>query len=303
MFGETYGCKELQRASERYIHTHFTAVASEDEFKTLLTKDFLVTLLRSENLNIDCEFQVLEIAINWILSDVTERRKHIFDLMAHIRFPIISQSQLDNYLDNCQDLSLKVALKKTVYDNYQLRAFAEARRRPYLFVPRRRARKCVYAVGGYSRNEGGRWSDSHSLSTVHCYNTYNDEWVDVAPMTSARSGHGVCVVNGLVYAIGGENDSLIFDSGEVYDAAQNTWTAIAPMTVPRCGLGVVCVDEDIYAIGGWVGSDIGRTMEKYSPAEDTWTEVGRMATLRFSMGLLEHEGKNRIFVHLCSFCA
>ena len=310
MFGESYGCKELQKTSERFIHSHFASVANEDEFKTLLTKDLLVQLLHSENLRIDNEFQVFEIAISWILCDVTQRRKHLFDLMCHIRFPIISQNQLEAYVNKVEDLSLKVALQKTVYDNYQLRALAEARRRPYLFVPRRCARKCVYVVGGYSREEGGRWSDSHSLTTVQCYNTYNEEWMQLASMTSARSGHGVCAVNGLVYAIGGENDSLIFDGGEVYDAAQNEWTPIAPMTSPRCGLGVAVVDEEIYAFGGWIGSEIGRTVEKYDPAEKTWTEVGSSETLRFSMGVLEHKGtKYTIGAHvhtfssdICFFC-
>ena len=32
--------------------------------------------------------------------------------------------------------------------------------------------KNIYVLGGYSRLPGGRWSDSQSLNSVECYNSF-----------------------------------------------------------------------------------------------------------------------------------
>ena len=32
--------------------------------------------------------------------------------------------------------------------------------------------KNIYVLGGYSRHLGGRWSDSQSLNSVECYNSF-----------------------------------------------------------------------------------------------------------------------------------
>ena len=293
-FADRHGCKTLRHASERFISSHFVNITEEDEF-TDIPLETLIFFLHSENLQVEHEFQVFELAMKWIFADVPKRRKHIFDILYPIRFPIISLVQLGQYIDSCPDLSLKIALQKTANDFQQVRFLAECRDRPYLFSPRRCARKCVYVVGGYSREEGGRWSDSHSLQTHECYNTYSQKWCTLSAMQHKRSGHGACALRGRIYCIGGENDSLIFDSAECFDPAENSWQFIAPMTAPRCGLGVAVVNEEIYALGGWIGSEIGNTIEKYNPDKDEWSRVGVIQTLRFSAGVIEFAGS--IFCH------
>ena len=55
---------------------------------------------------------------------------------------------------------------------------------------------------------------------------------------------------GSIYVIGGESDSLIYDTVEKFDCNANRWTQAASMTVPRCNHGVVALDQHIYALGG-----------------------------------------------------
>ena len=279
--------------SETYIHNHFLNVIQEEEYFDLLP-EVLIRLLASENLHIDNEFQIFMAAMKWILHDPPKRRKFVFDVLDTVRFPIISQKQLDKYVSDLDDLSLKIALRKLLQDfhsvhrlPYEVRV---SKTKPCHLQPRRCARKSLYVIGGYSRDHGGRWSDSKSLNIVERFDTFFQQWRPIAPLKHARSGHGVSVLNGLIYVIGGESDSLIYDTAECLDPATNKWSMIPSMTTPRCGLSVCVVDDAIYAIGGWVGSEIGNTVERYDPHLNHWSQVDKVSTLRFAMGIAEQQG-------------
>ncbi|KAM5322747.1 actin-binding protein IPP isoform 3-T4 [Glossophaga mutica] len=156
--------------------------------------------------------------------------------------------------------------------------------------PRKKARKYLYAVGGYTRLQGGRWSDSRALSCVERFDTFSQYWTTVSSLHQARCGLGVAVLGGMVYAIGGEKDSMIFDCTECYDPVTKQWTTVASMNHPRCGLGVCVCNGAIYALGGWVGAEIGNTIERFDPDENKWEVVGNMALSRYYFGCCEMQG-------------
>lgn len=62
----------------------------------------------------------------------------------------------------------------------------------------------VHATGGYTRLQGGRWSDSRALSCVERFDTFNQYWTTVSSIHQARSGLGVAVLEGMIYVVGGE---------------------------------------------------------------------------------------------------
>lgn len=64
-------------------------------------------------------------------------------------------------------------------------------------------------IGGYTRLQGGRWSDSRALSCVERFDTFSQYWTTVSSLHQARSGLGVVVVGGMVYAIGGKNEGVL----------------------------------------------------------------------------------------------
>ena len=241
--------------------------------------------------------QVFEAAMKWIEHDVSQRRRYVFDVLAPVRFPIVSLKQLHNHIERCGDLSLKIALRKLMQDfcgsQWQPYERRVGRLKPYLLQPRKCARKNMYVIGGYSRDKGGRWSDSRSLSTVECFNSFQQQWTKLTCLRHPRSGHGIAVLDGCIYVIGGESDSLIFDNTECFNPATQKWTMIPSMTVPRCGLGVCACDNKIYAFGGWIGSQIGDTVERFDPELNRWIQVDRVRTLRFAMGVIEYKGKER----------
>lgn len=90
---------------------------------------------------------------------------------------------------------------------------------------------------------------------------YIREWCDVKPMNIGRIMPGVAILNGCIYVVGGENESLILSNGECYNPIEDKWSPVAGMTVPRCEFGMAALNGYLYAIGGWVGDDIGGSIE------------------------------------------
>lgn len=64
-------------------------------------------------------------------------------------------------------------------------------------------------AGGYTRLQGGRWSDSRALSCVERFDTFNQYWTTVSSLHQARSGLGVAVLEGMIYVVGGETAEAV----------------------------------------------------------------------------------------------
>ncbi len=122
-----------------------------------------------------------------------------------------------------------------------------------------------------------------------------DSWVSKAPMHDARSGLGVAVVNGKIYAIGGSTENGLVGINEEYDPATNTWTYKRPMPTPRANFRVEVVQNKIYCIGGDI-TNATKTLanEVYDPATDTWETRAPLPTSRDSFSTVVL--RNRIYV-------
>nr|KAF6378468.1 intracisternal A particle-promoted polypeptide [Myotis myotis] len=293
-FSEQIACHDLLEFTENYIHVHFLEVQSGEEFLAL-TKDQLIKILRSEELSIEDEYQVFLAAMQWLLKDLGKRKKYVVEVLDPIRFPLLPPQRLLKYIEGVSDFNLRVALQTLLKEYCEVcKSPKENKFCSFLQTskvrPRKKARKYLYAVGGYTRLQGGRWSDSRALSCVERFDTFSQYWTTVSSLHQARCGLGVAVLGGMVYAIGGEKDSMIFDCTECYDPVTKQWTTVASMNHPRCGLGVCVCYGAIYALGGWVGAEIGNTIERFDPDENKWEVVGNMAMSRYYFGCCEMQG-------------
>jgi N-acetylneuraminic acid mutarotase len=99
-------------------------------------------------------------------------------------------------------------------------------------------------------------------------------WTLKAPMSTPRILHGMAVVNGIVYVIGGAKDKSLqsLSTVEAYDPSKDAWTTKAPMPTARFAAGIGVLGGSIYVIGGSEKADaFTGTFEIYSPATDKWT--------------------------------
>ena len=93
-----------------------------------------------------------------------------------------------------------------------------------------------------------------SRNEARTYNPSDGTWLRLADLQVPRSGLAGCVVGGLLYAVGGRNNSPDGNTDssalDCYNPMTNQWSPCASMSVPRNRIGVGVIDGHIYAVGG-----------------------------------------------------
>ena len=145
----------------------------------------------------------------------------------------------------------------------------------------------IFAIGGQVRIEKDKFGD-FALSKVEMYDPETDTWEQRADMPTPRFAASTSVVDGKIFAIGGEQLKKIkqgkgwvyefkkLPTVEMYDPLTDTWTQKTDMPTVRSYLSTSVMDGKIYAIGGMSNSnEQGRleTVEMYDPLTDTWAKA------------------------------
>ncbi len=134
-----------------------------------------------------------------------------------------------------------------------------------------------------------------SFFIIHPVTALSDSWITKAPMPEAIVGHGVAVVDGKIYVIGGSNyDVWVVNSTFQYDPVADTWRTKSSMPTSRSNFGIAVYEGKIYCIGGDVGTDRPvptDITEIYDPITDTWETRAPMPTARYDLAANVVEGK------------
>ena len=138
-------------------------------------------------------------------------------------------------------------------------------------MPTPRENTKIGVWGGKLYAVGGSTGCGPLTGANEVYNPATNTWASLAPMT-ARTGHGVAVIDGILYAVGGSNNGRLV---EAYDISRNTWTTRASLLKSRNGLVLAAVNGLLYAFGGtdYTASPIAQntSVEVYDPAKNQWT--------------------------------
>ena len=139
-------------------------------------------------------------------------------------------------------------------------------------------------------------NDRRAINSLERYDPSTTEWEEeaVAPMLTARTHVGTAVLDGKLYAVGGESedDGATSNLVERYDLAANAWEAVAPMGTARQEHAVAVLDGKVYAVGGF-NDGVGHlsSVERYDPATNAWEAVAPMATARQTHAVAVLDGK------------
>ena len=149
----------------------------------------------------------------------------------------------------------------------------------------------LYAVGGKSYSSMG----SGVTGRLEAYDPATDTWTTKAPMPTPRRGLGVGVVNGILYAVGGEVSSGVHPLAtlQAYDPATDTWTTKAPLPSKRVHLAAVGHAGKLYVVGGhgpFLYSGNLTLVQAYDPATDTWTTVAPITNVRRGVAVTSAHG-------------
>ena len=160
-----YSCTDLENSSRRFIYQHFREVIRTEEFFLLAEQD-VVSLLKSDQLQVDGEEEVYEAAISWLSYDLRNRSRCCCNVLQNIRFALLDkeyllkrvhQSELINQCSKCRD---RLANALRIRNDNQALALIGSRSQP----------QSIYVVGG-------RNSVDCQLSSCERYDACRDRWV------------------------------------------------------------------------------------------------------------------------------
>jgi hypothetical protein len=124
------------------------------------------------------------------------------------------------------------------------------------------------------------FSSSLIVSGVNASNATENTWDELASMPTSRSGLGVTVIDGKIYAVGGSGTSV----NEIYNPATNMWTAKKPMPEEYNYFCTVACNNKIYLLGNSYPLF-------YDPTTNSWTTNMSAPTLRREASACAVNGK------------
>ena len=288
-FAQAHGCHALYARARAFVYARFPAVARHDEFRQLSASQ-LVQVLKRDELGVRCESEAYGAALAWVRHDPARRLSRLPQLLAAVRCHFLAPAFLAAQLRHCE------LLRRAPASHQQLTRVAQhvaSHRR----CPDRRRRNpaappAIYAAGGYLR---------HSLSSLECF-TPDDApaaaaasapgddaavptWYKLASLPQPRSGVAACVVHGLLYVIGGRNNSpdgnVDSAATDCYDPYTNQWRPTTDMSTPRNRVGAGNIDGQVYAVGGSHACEHHNSVERWV---NTHTSVLQRARVRLAGG-------------------
>ena len=150
----------------------------------------------------------------------------------------------------------------------------------------------VYVVGGC-------YDDFTEMTHPYgfCFNPTTSKWTSLPPMTQERCRFYFGVLNGMLYAVGGEVDnSQVLVSCEMFDPGRAVWSPIAPLPGSRSELAGTSLGGKLYVSGG-IQEQLDRVQNQlwcYHPETDSWCQCAPMLTPRADHSMFTY--CNRIYV-------
>ena len=226
---EKFNFNNLFFELEKFINFNLIEVSLNENLYEI-GYPFLMSLLCSEDIQIDGEHQLLAIVIKWVSRNHQSRIQYLPDLIANVRLPMISEFVLSDELSKINDDEFKAVLTSVVETNrdysksdfkgltadsssdlcknfLKLCDYDHWHHRQH--VPRKSSRKRILVIGGFSASRrpddflGSLGSDDdESFGCVEMYDTYGGDWEVMAPLNQPRSNHCAVRCRNLVYVLG-----------------------------------------------------------------------------------------------------
>ncbi len=138
---------------------------------------------------------------------------------------------------------------------------------------------CLLTAGGSSAER--------QLTSCEVYNPVDDTWTDLkVPMVHARDGFFGCVLDGKLYACGGDETMIGCECLDVQHMVKR-WDPVPSMNHAHARAGFVFGGK-IYVCGG-VGTP--STLECYDPATHRWSVIAQMPVERGGMDAVFFDGR------------
>ncbi|KAH9361418.1 hypothetical protein HPB48_003908 [Haemaphysalis longicornis] len=285
----------LKREAFRFIVRNFETVWTTSlQFQSLAFEE-LRNVLQDDELHVTNEVEGSFGAIlKWIAGDPDVRRHLLSRLLPLVRFSFGSSEEMHNVaaepLVREDEKALEIlnvikwSLDMKASDNKDWRL------RPYLADSRwfrpRIPKDVIFMFGGWT---------GVATNNLLTYNCRSRRWLlHPNQCTPPRAYHGVAMLDGLVYFIGGFDGRRCLHSVVCFNVPELKWTTKSNMHMARCYVSVALLRGYVYAIGGFDGEGRMSSCERYDASRNQWELVASMHDIRSDASAVAVAG--RIYV-------
>jgi len=130
-------------------------------------------------------------------------------------------------------------------------------------------------------------------NSVQVYDPMLGDWSEAPPMTIRRAQFKLLVVNGDLYAVGGDDAMTNKTTIEKFDRRAQAWSVIATLKEQRLMLSSSVAGSKIYIFGGMVSSTKAlETWDAYDVRTGTWESDAHLTDNDIDDGSFDEEGEH-----------
>uniref|UniRef100_A0A3Q3XMU9 BTB domain-containing protein n=1 Tax=Mola mola TaxID=94237 RepID=A0A3Q3XMU9_MOLML len=278
-------CVEVERIAidlllEDFVGENLSALVECGRYLQL-SETTMANTLASNSLKDFSEMELYHIAKGWLDHDRPNRHSSVYALMRHVRFPLMSPSELiqisqedqegGDSMMRCDTACMNLLLEAS---NYQMMPFMQ----PGLQTERTRIRSDathILALGGVMRQQ------LVVSRELRLYDEKTGHWRALKPMQEPRYQHGVALLGGFLFIVGGQSTydtkgKTAIDSAYRYDPRFNKWLQLTSLNEKRTFFHLSALMGKLFAVGGRNASGEIDTVECYNLKKNEWTFVTNM---------------------------
>ncbi|XP_068185735.1 kelch-like protein 9 [Antennarius striatus] len=272
--------EDVQLNIGQFVSQNLSALVESGRYLQL-SEATMANALASDTLKGYSEMELYHIARGWLNHDHPNRRSSVYALMRHIRFPLMSPSELIQISQEDEDEEDSMMRSATTCvsllleaSNYQMMPFMQ----PALQTKRTQIRSDsthILALGGVMRQQ------LVVSRELRLYDEKTRHWKALTAMEVPRYQHGVALLGGFLFIVGGQSTydtkgKTAIDSAYRYDPRFDRWLQIASLNEKRTFFHLSALRGKLFAVGGRNALGEIDTVECYNLKKNEWTFVTSM---------------------------
>ncbi|XP_055335279.1 kelch-like protein diablo isoform X2 [Paramacrobiotus metropolitanus] len=248
-FADRYFCNELALSALKYARLNFAAVVEREEFLEVSCTQ-LLSLLHSDYLYVENEYQVYKAVRSWIDADLISRTEYLPNLMRCVQFYQLPEDVFKNMVSKDVNILQNLSCIEDVrHAGTSLRTNLCSDENCALCVLgkgyRLHLREMLVTVGGLTPS-------GERLGEAQAYDPLTNAWIELPEMPVQRSATALAVRDNYLYVTGGTDGRSVLDSVQRFCPLTNLWEVDLPALLStRSYHTAVCFNGDLFAIGGW----------------------------------------------------
>ncbi|XP_078582552.1 kelch-like protein 24 [Branchiostoma floridae x Branchiostoma japonicum] len=299
---------KLSAVARRFALKNFEEVCATEEFLQLPV-DFLKTYISDRALHAKKETQVLDAVMLWARHDLKHRQTHLKELLGFVCFSRMDQDYLKNILETDEVLRGVPGIRSLIEDQsrhgkprhiqevdilllggitggydppivnrdmYRLDLHGDIVDKSTLPMWLLFEEGIAACTLGDDVIVTGSDISMHISKQAWRYKLSLNSWTQLESLKKGRQKHGMAVLDGKVYVIGGENyDGDLLPDVEVYSEETNSWKKVEPLMFAASCFGIATLCEKLYVFGGRCTVQRFKTDEVqcYDSTQNTWNSA------------------------------